>query len=194
MTGVWTPLDQHLEQFLRESKVINVTKKDRRSAVGKLMSWMRQPVLQKLTRRQAGAYITHLTDTGISSVTVNGIISNLASYQKYLVKRGLAKENVWSGQHLPTKGAKQERIPWETEEIMRMIQNAPTRLLLDLVLFGTLTASTCAMSTQRRQLASGMSPSILNSLMPSVSASGVRAVTTTSFMRLLRKKRTEARR
>ncbi|MES0384660.1 MAG: tyrosine-type recombinase/integrase [Hyphomicrobium sp.] len=150
VTGVWTPLDQHLEQFLRESKVSNVTKKARRSAVRKLMSWMRQPVLQKLTRRQAGAYITHLTDTGISPVTVNGIISNLASYQKYLVKRGLAKENVWSGQHLPTKGAKQERIPWETEEIMRMIQNAPTRLLLDLVLFGALTGMRCNELAQLR--------------------------------------------
>jgi len=150
ITGVWTPLDQHLEQFLRESKVSNVTKKARRSAVGKLMSWMRQPVLQKLTRRQAGAYITHLTDTGISPVTVNGIISNLASYQKYLVKRGLAKENVWSGQHLPTRGAKQDRMPWTTEEIKRMVQNAPTRLLLDLVLFGALTGMRCNELAQLR--------------------------------------------
>jgi len=139
VTGQWTPLDQHLEQFLREAKVSNVTKKARRSAVGRLMSWMKQPALQKLTRQQAGQFITHLTNTGISPVTVNGIISNLASYQKYLVKRGLHKENVWAGQQLPTKGSKQERVPWETEEIMLMIQKAPTGFLLDVVLFGALT-------------------------------------------------------
>lgn len=99
---------------------------------------MKEPVLQKLTRRKTGQFITQLTDTGISPVTNNGIISNLASYQKYLVKRGLHKENVWAGQQLPTKGAKQPPEPWTTKEILLMIDVAPTRLLLNAVIWASL--------------------------------------------------------
>lgn len=125
------PLDKNIDRFVSESAVTDITKQARRFAIKRLCDWTHDPSLRALSRRKAGEYASHLVSQGLAGKTINSQLSHLSAYWKWLIKRGLACENVCQGQQISTKGREKPRLAWTKVEVCKLIELAPTNLLKD---------------------------------------------------------------
>jgi integrase len=163
--GKATPLDLHLDRWLRESTFTARTKSDHRKSVERLGTWLGQhaklPVtLEAVTHRTAGDFVSALLSGELEGdpmhpTTVRKIVSGLSSYWDWLGPRGCLPEdrrhdNVWS-----RKAPKRPRVadedrerPFTAVELVRLLNGDPTiphgtpsPLLRDLMLLGFLSGS-----------------------------------------------------
>lgn len=125
------PIGAHIDRFLSETAVTDITKQARRSAIKRLCDWSHETSLEAFSRRKAGEYASDLVSQGLAGKTINSQLSHLSAYWKWLIKRGLASENVWQGQQISTKGREKPRLAWTKVEVCKLIELAPTKLLKD---------------------------------------------------------------
>lgn len=137
VTGTATPISFYVDQMNAQADTRVTTKLARKSAVAKFEEWCREPYLQDVSDRVAALYAEHLIAQGLAPKSVNSHLSHLSSYWRYLAKRRIVKANVWREQQQPPKQVI-DRQHWTLEEVVELIDNAPTKLLRYAIAIGAL--------------------------------------------------------
>ena len=133
-TGKLTPLLHHVESWLAEGgargPIAERTKAQYRADVGGLEAWARgagvQSTVQAFTKAVAGRFVTdNLVGPSVHRKTANRKISAASAYWRWLVKRGLAETNPWSGQSLPkasrVEGPATSKRPFTDSEVALLL-------------------------------------------------------------------------
>jgi predicted transcriptional regulator len=98
-TGKATPLASLRDQWLteRRGQVTEQTRDQHRGVLRSFMAWAggEQVSLEQVTRHKAGAFISHLLQSGLARGTIKRHVSALSAFWRWLRSRGLTKENVW---------------------------------------------------------------------------------------------------
>ncbi|MCG7360539.1 phage integrase N-terminal SAM-like domain-containing protein [Roseomonas sp. ACRSG] len=125
------PLGHFVDQWLGQGTYTGRTEAEHRLALTKLHDWLasiNQTVLvQAVTRRVAGAFVASLQEKGsLARKTINKHVSSLSSYWRWLVSRGYAEMNPWSGQGLSTipehrRGQQQQKERPFTDDELKML-------------------------------------------------------------------------
>jgi len=146
--GKVLPLSLNLETWLLQSDLAGRTKRDYRNAVRDLKRWCRErnieETMQAIDRQRAARFITECLLPGRSSRTANKMISALSAYWRWMVKRGEAIDNPWTGQTLPRAKAHRnpdgccQKRPFTDAEVTRLLTGPADRMLSDLMRIASL--------------------------------------------------------
>ena len=124
-TGKATPISTLVDSWLAERPMKPRQTTDYRRAVSKFTEWLsagNHPAgIEQVSRRLAGQYVTEaFTVSGTNARTANKDISCLSSLWKWASRKGIATENIWSGQSLPKPKTTKAEEPREftDEEII----------------------------------------------------------------------------
>jgi hypothetical protein len=132
-TGRRTPLNAHLDRWLKESSgKKHRTLGDYRRSVASLEAFSEKsgwpPTIETFSsRRAAGEYVSDLVDSGIHPRTANKYISGLSAYWRWLLRKGLASgDNPWRDQALPKPSAhqmdpKKRKREFTDDELSRLL-------------------------------------------------------------------------
>ncbi len=134
ITGQSTPIEFHLDRFFADHPIKEI--KQRQRAIKQFSDWARKH-LQQVDRKLAGEYVSHLVEQGYAAQTVNGHISHISSYWKWLLKRGLTKDNPWREQQVK-KVKRIKRIAWPIADVPMLIERAPSPSMAEAILIATL--------------------------------------------------------
>lgn len=101
-TGRATFVADNVGQWLAEADVVEQTRSQHRAVLNNLVAWGgKQVTVEEIDRRSAGRYISELLAAdNMSRRTVRRYVSSLSSFWRWLVARGLARDNVWTGHQL----------------------------------------------------------------------------------------------
>jgi integrase len=121
-TGVATPLDTWVNEWLREAGNAGRTEAAYRHAVRQLEAWCKgnnvPPSIEAIDARTAGKFVTDkFIVPQTPPATANKSITGLSSYWKWMVLRGhrvLGLPNPWEKQSVSAKGAKWQARQRET--------------------------------------------------------------------------------
>jgi integrase len=143
-----TPLSDKVERWLSDASMTEKTGVEYRGAVREFLTWNGgEAFSEQITRRFAGRYVAeNLQRRGLQPASINRKVVALSSFWQWLVRRGFAEENVWSGQgvaiHKNQRGGdKQQDAEREFTdgEVSKLLSNAPDRSMYDFVLLLLLT-------------------------------------------------------
>lgn len=143
--GKATPILSLVDKWLTEKPMKPRQKTDYRRAVVKFDGWLGVKKLptavEEITRKIAGRYITeNFIEAGIHPKTANKDISCLSSFWRWLVRRGIAEDNVWKEQSLakqhPRKG--EEKRPFTEDEMKALFSGKASQLLKDFMAIAAL--------------------------------------------------------
>lgn len=178
--GTRTPLASHHDAFLREHRhLAKRTLGDHRRALKRLTEFATSSgfactVEAFSERRTAGFFASHLAEAGTDPVTANKLLSMLAGYWRWMIRKGLApgadpkRDNPWLGQALPIRklhrvggdeldgdGNSGGKRPFTDEEVARLIytstpETALEPLLADLMKMAALTGMRIGEITELR--------------------------------------------
>jgi len=152
--GTRTPLASHHDAFLREHRhLAKRTLGDHRRALKRLTEFTTSSgfactVEAFSQRRTAGFFASHLAETGIDPVTANKLLSMLAGYWRWMIRKGLApggdpkRDNPWLGQALPIRKSHRSggdgldgdgggKRPFTDEEVARLIYTSTPETALE---------------------------------------------------------------
>ncbi|MBS7544023.1 tyrosine-type recombinase/integrase [Ancylobacter oerskovii] len=143
--GTATPLDSHVEAWIKEKAYKGRTEAARRHAIRIFRTWCvdkKVPVtIEAVTRKLAGRFVTeHFVSGGIHAATANKAISGLSSYWEWLAKRGHIEDdaNPWHRQFLKVgtgpKGEDGQGIkrPFTDTEVAKLIAGITKQPLADM--------------------------------------------------------------
>jgi len=134
VTGRAVTISLNIDRFIKEAQAAGTTQKARRAAIKRFEIWLKtknlEPLVETVTKKVAGDFASYLTSQGLVQKTVNGLIQYLSSYWKWMVRRGVTHTNPWMGQQLSAEGASNPKEIWEPDEIARLLNSAPSKLLL----------------------------------------------------------------
>ena len=128
VTGQVVPVLMNVERYTKEKPAAETTQDARRSAIARFSKWLPKPILESVDRRKAGIYVSKLVDEGLAPKSVNSQVSHLSAYWRWLEKRGIVSVNPWTSQNVPNT-VQTKRLPWSTDEVVHLINSAPTKLL-----------------------------------------------------------------
>lgn len=139
VTGKAHRIDHYLDHWHASKKVVVTTQLARRVAIDRLAEWLPadDPHIEAVSRKVAGRYVHHLQAQGLAPRTVNSQVSYLSAYWKFLMRRGLVATNPWQGQTVSADRVI-ERVPWEPQEVVELIDHAPSQELRDAITIGAL--------------------------------------------------------
>nr|WP_265516011.1 tyrosine-type recombinase/integrase [Nitratireductor luteus] len=104
-SGQVTPLDHHADSFAAHHGYRLKSDGDFRRVLGWLSDWLRDsrlPIaLEAVSRKVAGGFIAETLTVGRSAKKAGAYLAFLRQYWKWLLEKGHAAENPWSGQTLP---------------------------------------------------------------------------------------------
>jgi integrase len=106
------------------------------------LSAERKPVVvERVTRKVAGEYVSSRKQAGGDSSTINKDISALSTYWRWLEGKGHVSDNVWSRQSLPKKKVPrgQGKRPFRADEVKAFMAAEASALLKDAMLVAALT-------------------------------------------------------
>ncbi|MGP9791185.1 tyrosine-type recombinase/integrase [Roseinatronobacter sp. NSM] len=114
-----------------------------------LESWQRDTqggaAIEGLDRKAAGAFIGETLEAqGWTAKTMNGYLSCLRQYWRWMIKRGYAESNPWDNQQLEAPRQKEEtkERPFTKEEMRKLIYGQPSQAYLsDLMRLAALTGA-----------------------------------------------------
>lgn len=142
--GRATPLLHHVDAWLSEGgakgPLKERTKSQYRTDVGRLEAWAKSagvaPTIEAFTKKVAGRYVSEMvTGAGLDPLTGNRRISAASAYWRWLVKRGVAEVNPWTGQSVakPAQRATAERPkrPFTDAEMVALLSGDPGQELAD---------------------------------------------------------------
>ncbi len=100
--GRRSPPDAGLERYIKERHMKPRYADRIRRAVKRLKAWMsKRPGgadIKRLNKLEAALFVDNLVASGITTSTVNSLVSSLATYWSWMERRGLAERNPWAGQ------------------------------------------------------------------------------------------------
>lgn len=128
--GLATPLDTLTATWLAEASYTPRTSIEYDGAVRELTSWLAEQGLsgdlEGVSRVVAGRYVSALIASQISAKTVRKKCSALASYWRWMIKKGHASDNAWLGQAPPKvkRRSRDDRAkrPYEDHEVSKLFQ------------------------------------------------------------------------
>ena len=100
--------------------------------------------VEAVDRKAAGAFLADMQEGhGWTPKTVNGYLSCLRQYWKWMIKRGYAENSPWEGQQLETPRRAQENKEraFTTEEMRKLMGGDPVPYLGDLMRLAALTGA-----------------------------------------------------
>lgn len=130
-TAKGTPISALADDWLAEKPMKPRQKLDYRRAVTKFEAWALASqsgtggMAEAVTKRTAGDYKTlGFVRAGANWRTANKDFSALSGYWKWLVTRGIAKENVWQGMLLPKlkREEGEQKRPYTDQELLRLLR------------------------------------------------------------------------
>jgi len=150
--GDGLPIGHFIEQWLGQQTYTARTEAEHRLALEKLKGWLvstnRGTLIDSVTRKVAGTFIASLQDGGsLARKTINKHISSLSSYWRWLVNRGHAEVNPWTGQSLSKtpehrRGQHEQKERPFTDEELRILLSGPVRRdVADMMLLAALTGA-----------------------------------------------------
>ncbi len=127
--GEGTPLRIHVDKWLAEQTgiVTAQTNAQHRTVVNAFLRWAGDGVLiEDITRRQAGDYVSHLLapNSGLRRKTAQRYVSSLSSLWTWLEARGFAAGNPWlrSGVGKKSKrGEADKRGQWTNDALIKVL-------------------------------------------------------------------------
>lgn len=146
-SGVATPLDTLVDDWLKEREVTGRTEQAFRYAVKQLVAWCADnqtpQTVQAIDRRVAGRFVQQrFINRGTDPSTANKSITGLKSYWTWLIKRGHIESdgnrdaaNPWEGQRLGKKKRRGEtgepsKRPFTDAEVGTLIAGTASKLRL----------------------------------------------------------------
>lgn len=123
VTKQGTPTTTFVEQWLAETPMKPKQVLSYRKAVLTFSEHTGCQLLDDVDRKVAGGYVSARVAKGDHWKTINREVSSIRSYWKWLIKKGHAREDVWSGQSLPKPktSKKEEPRPFTVEEIGKLL-------------------------------------------------------------------------
>jgi len=104
-SGYATPVDHHVDAYLAFKAYRQKTEGDFRRVLSWLKQWLtdnhRSPLIEYLTRKDAGMFIGEFLVAGRSRSKASAYLGFLREYWRWMVERGHADEDPWAGQRLP---------------------------------------------------------------------------------------------
>lgn len=147
-SGLETPISSFIDAWLAERAEMKPRQRiDYRRAVSKFVAWLaevRLPgAIEAANRKIAGRYVSEaMVAKAVHWKTANKDISALSVYWKWLIKKGHAEVNVWSGQSLPKikhKGDDQKsKRPFTDDEVFTLLRGITNPLVLDAAMVAAL--------------------------------------------------------
>lgn len=149
-TGQATPLEDHLERWLREVPYTERTKGDHRRAVQRLKDWPAGKVetLEAVSQKKAGDFVSwllkpRLPDWTGSRKTAAKYKSSLSSYWDFLKGKGLVEANPWAAQTIAKpkanlEGTETQERPFTDDEIRALLAGPADQMTADLMRMGAL--------------------------------------------------------
>jgi len=139
--GKHTPVSDVIETWLSDIAATKQTGKEYRGIVNEFLEWNNDRVgVEEVTKRTVADYVTgHLKPQGLSAPTINKKVYTLSNKWDWLVRRGYAKENVWSRQGVPKskdhRGGteKENKRAFTDDEVRALLSNMPDRTMADFV-------------------------------------------------------------
>lgn len=93
-SGVYTPVTAYLDAFVSERPCAPTTRLARLTSIRSLPFRS----VQQVSKKEAGRYVSQLSETGMAPATVNSRISHLKNYWSFLEAKGIVTSNPWMGQ------------------------------------------------------------------------------------------------
>lgn len=149
--GRGLPISVALNRWLDQSDTKEKTKAEQRRAVEEFISVVGDMLVGKITRRIAAEYVERLRepsgavrrrqgdgrDKGRAPATVNKQVSALSSLWRWLKRKALVEDNVWSEQSV--KVPKAAKRPYRWDELRRLLDDSrmtgTTRDAVEIALF-----------------------------------------------------------
>lgn len=140
-----TPIMLLVETWLSERPVKARQKMDYRRAVVKfdafLVAERGHPVLERVSRRIAGAYVSSRIAGGTHPKTLNKDVSALSTYWRWLETKGHVETNVWAKQGVRKKELPRSegKRPFNDDEVKLLLGAEGPRYLTHAIRFAALT-------------------------------------------------------
>ena len=153
--GRATPLLLHVDMWLAEGGDAGPynerTKGQHRADMTALGAWLRTAgvpeTVEAVTRQVAGRHVNaRMSAPGVSRATVNRKVSAASGYWRWLIKRGHASDNPWSGQSLAKARASDpqgptKKRPFTDAEMVRLLAGDADAELADAMRMAALTGA-----------------------------------------------------
>ena len=128
------PLRSHIDTWLSEQvgAVTGQTISQHRTVVNVFLAWAGEGALiEEVTRRQAGEFVTHLLApaSGLSRKTAQRYVSSLSALWIWLVAKGLAPGNPWRGHGVGRKSKRvkaPKRGQWTDAALVKVLSGHAT--------------------------------------------------------------------
>jgi integrase len=139
ITGDAQPIGAELERFIAETEPSPRYAERHRRAVRRLRSWLQgqgaADDLQRLRRPEAGRFVDSLLAGGLTTATVNSLVSSLSTYWGWLGRRMGVEQNPWKDQQRKTKQgeARGRKRPPSDDEVVLLLSGPATTTLHDLM-------------------------------------------------------------
>lgn len=149
-SGQKTPIDHHVDAFLKHQGYRLKSEGDFRRALGWLGDWLRDshlPVAIEAVRRvDAGKFITESLVVGRGQQKATAYLGFIRQYWGWLIGKGhLVGENPWVGQRLPAPPKQRREAepdkgkrPFTDAEVRTLLDGDASPLLIDLMHIGAL--------------------------------------------------------
>ncbi len=137
--GDRVPVGSELDRYLKQQGIKASYAARTRRAVEGLREWMSgQSVgdsVNAVRGREADAFADHLSDSGLTTATVNSLTSALSAYWRWMVKREIAKRNPWAGQvrRVVDLSRNAKKRPFSDDEILALLTGPAGRTLHDVM-------------------------------------------------------------
>jgi integrase len=124
--GTATPLANLFEGWLAEFQGAEQTRNQHRASVLEYIGWAGAQISVEATdRRKAGEYIAHRIKTsGLSRRTIERQKSSLSSLWKWLISRGHAQSNPWTGHAVARKSSRPMRRGLEEDTLLKLLKTS----------------------------------------------------------------------
>ncbi|RYF31224.1 MAG: hypothetical protein EOO23_03225 [Comamonadaceae bacterium] len=143
--GTRTPVASELDRYLVQQGIRASYASRTRRAVGSLEKWLTgRPGgddVNAVTGRAADQFADHVAETGVTTATVNSIVSALSAYWQWLVKRHIAAANPWAGQgrRVVSLALNAEKREFSDEEMVVLLSGPASSTLHDMMRLAALT-------------------------------------------------------
>jgi len=136
--GESVPVAHELDRYIRQEGIAASYASRTRSAAKRLSAWLREEGLtdniHAVTGRRADAF-AEATAGGITTSTLNSLISALSAYWTWMKRRKLVTENPWHGQSrkVVDRTGNAEKRPFTDEEVRTLLSGPASRTLHDMM-------------------------------------------------------------
>ena len=148
-SGRATPIDQHIEAWMREGNYPPRSCIQHRATVAEFVAWVGKEgetsSIEAVTKQVAGRFASTAGDARqVTRSTVNRKLSSLRAYWSWLERKGHVQTNPWRGQTLPAPRQEEDgdkSRPFTDKEALTLLSGDASPILQDFMRFAALTGA-----------------------------------------------------